>query len=110
MSHSYLMETEVLRPESPSLSQSHSHSSASSPHTPMTPMEVHPSPMSEPGLSLTPLQTGTGAGAQPAPRVKSAKAHVPSACINCKKAHLACDLSPGQYLRGGMYYENGDSV
>ncbi|KAF9329919.1 hypothetical protein BG006_007074 [Podila minutissima] len=41
-----------------------------------------------PGDSTMPLHPQ-----QAAPRVKSAKAHVPSACINCKKAHLACDLS-----------------
>lgn len=39
-----------------------------------------------PGDSTLPLHPQ-----QAAPRVKPAKAHVPSACINCKKAHLACD-------------------
>ncbi|KAF8926048.1 hypothetical protein BGZ52_006124, partial [Haplosporangium bisporale] len=48
--------------------------------------------------SNTPLPSASGPDStmplhpqQAAPRVKPAKAHVPSACINCKKAHLACD-------------------
>ncbi|KAJ2136937.1 hypothetical protein IW136_003713 [Coemansia sp. RSA 678] len=32
------------------------------------------------------------AGAKPARTGRAAKPHVPSACTNCKKAHLACDL------------------
>ncbi|KAF9348344.1 hypothetical protein BGX34_002532, partial [Mortierella sp. NVP85] len=73
MSHSYLMESEPLRPESAPMTISA-----------QTPI---PAPSSTAGTAAVPLHP------QPAPRVRSTKPHVPSACINCKKAHLACDLS-----------------
>ncbi|KAJ2351889.1 hypothetical protein GGH92_001578, partial [Coemansia sp. RSA 2673] len=34
----------------------------------------------------------TPSSAKPARTGRGAKPHVPSACTNCKKAHLACDL------------------
>ncbi|KAF9996377.1 hypothetical protein BGZ79_009875 [Entomortierella chlamydospora] len=78
MSHSYMMDTESLHPES----------------APMTPLPSHPSPASTSSPASTPsLPASVPLHPHPVTRVKSTKAHVPSACINCKKAHLACDLS-----------------
>ncbi|KAF9116908.1 hypothetical protein BGX27_008992 [Mortierella sp. AM989] len=79
MSHSYMMEAESLHPES----------------TPMTPLPAQPSPAastSSPTTTIV-LPASVPLHPHPVPRIKSTKAHVPSACINCKKAHLACDLS-----------------
>ncbi|KAI8348530.1 hypothetical protein B0O80DRAFT_179503 [Mortierella sp. GBAus27b] len=71
MSHSYVMEPDSLRPES-------------APLTPVSAQTPLPAP-SPAGTAAVPLHP------QPAPRIRSTKPHVPSACINCKKAHLACD-------------------
>ncbi|CDH60730.1 hypothetical protein RO3G_11678 [Lichtheimia corymbifera JMRC:FSU:9682] len=46
-------------------------------------MNSLPSPSS---LSSTSSSTGTT-------KKRTSKSHVPTACVNCKKAHLACDLS-----------------
>ncbi|KAF9988267.1 hypothetical protein BGZ75_009748 [Mortierella antarctica] len=78
MSHSYMMEADSL-PDS----------------APMTPVPTQPSPIAANSSSAGPAAAPVPVPLhpQPAPRVKLYKAHVPSACINCKKAHLACDLS-----------------
>ena len=56
-------------------------------------------PPLSPGLATSPPPLGAASmdlashgrqDANQAPR-KMAKAHVPSACLNCKRAHLACD-------------------
>ncbi|KAG0379145.1 hypothetical protein BGX24_001551, partial [Mortierella sp. AD032] len=65
-------------------------------HHDSAPMRPHPA--AHPSSSSAPADPTTMSAAvplhpHPVPRVKSTKAHVPSACINCKKAHLACDLS-----------------
>ncbi|KAG0040268.1 hypothetical protein BGZ82_004055 [Podila clonocystis] len=101
MSNSYLMESsESLHPDQATLmtpptphpdtnnhnhnhNHHHSHSNNFNSNTP-----IPSSTSGVSGDSTMPLHPQ-----QAAPRVKSAKAHVPSACINCKKAHLACDLS-----------------
>ncbi|KAI7829457.1 hypothetical protein BC939DRAFT_27238 [Gamsiella multidivaricata] len=77
MSHSYTMESESLHPES----------------APMTPLPALAPPSSSSPHSATAVPAPVPLHPQPVPRVKSTKPHVPSACINCKKAHLACDLS-----------------
>ncbi|KAF9274720.1 hypothetical protein BGZ68_000420 [Mortierella alpina] len=71
MSHSYMMEADSL-PDS----------------APMTPVPTAANSSSA-GTAVAPVPVPLHP--QPVPRVKLYKAHVPSACINCKKAHLACD-------------------
>ncbi|KAF9347472.1 hypothetical protein BGX26_001034, partial [Mortierella sp. AD094] len=66
MSHSYMMETESLHPES----------------APMTPLPSHPSPASTSPGSTPALPASVPLHPHPVTRVKSTKAHVPSACIN----------------------------
>ncbi|KAG0318516.1 hypothetical protein BGZ97_003638, partial [Linnemannia gamsii] len=51
------------------------------------PASHHPSSSSDP----TAMSAAVPLHPHPVARIKSTKAHVPSACINCKKAHLACD-------------------
>ncbi|KAF9106163.1 hypothetical protein BGX29_010308 [Mortierella sp. GBA35] len=66
-------------------------------HHDSAPMQPHPAahhPSSQQAhVDPTAMSTAVPLHPHPVPRVKSTKAHVPSACINCKKAHLACDLS-----------------
>ncbi|KAF9123096.1 hypothetical protein BGW39_009285, partial [Mortierella sp. 14UC] len=59
-------------------------------HHDSAPMRPHPSSSSAPA-DPSASSTAVPLHPHPVPRVKSTKAHVPSACINCKKAHLACD-------------------
>ncbi|KAJ1968904.1 hypothetical protein H4R35_006295 [Dimargaris xerosporica] len=46
-----------------------------------------------PGPQVTPAPPSSGAKKGASSTGKPTKSHVPSACINCKKAHLACDIS-----------------
>ncbi|KAI9317499.1 hypothetical protein BX666DRAFT_1937785 [Dichotomocladium elegans] len=52
-------------------------------HTPSS-YPSQPSPSLSSSASSSPGTTG---------RKRSTKTHVPTACVNCKKAHLACDVS-----------------
>ncbi|KAF9902883.1 hypothetical protein EC991_004395 [Linnemannia zychae] len=61
-------------------------------HHDSAPMRPHPSSSSA-LADPSAMSAAVPLHPHPVPRVKSTKAHVPSACINCKKAHLACDLS-----------------
>ncbi|KAF9417049.1 hypothetical protein BGZ94_010052 [Podila epigama] len=99
MSNSFLMEpaqalhpgqSTMMTPHHPlpnshdNSSNNNSNNSSSTTFHPHTPVPA----TSDTAMPLPPQQN------QPPPaRAKPAKAHVPSACINCKKAHLACDLS-----------------
>ncbi|KAN0064654.1 hypothetical protein ACQY0O_002284 [Thecaphora frezii] len=61
------------------------------PHSPPLGVSASVAPLSS---SLESASAGSGFGRDglvPATR-KMAKAHVPSACLNCKRAHLACDV------------------
>ncbi|KAJ1972402.1 hypothetical protein H4R34_005422, partial [Dimargaris verticillata] len=44
-----------------------------------------------PGPQVTPAPPASGTKKGTSSSGKPTKSHVPSACINCKKAHLACD-------------------
>ncbi|KAI7881454.1 hypothetical protein K492DRAFT_206816 [Lichtheimia hyalospora FSU 10163] len=54
-----------------------------------------PSPTSPSVVALPPSSstTTTTTTTNSLPKKRPAKPHVPSACVNCQKAHLACDLS-----------------
>ncbi|KAG0226325.1 hypothetical protein BGW42_003760 [Actinomortierella wolfii] len=65
--------------------------SAPVPPTNAAPVPPSPAPATIPTVSASKTPS-TSAPAPPA-RSKPNKVHVPSACINCKKAHLACDIS-----------------
>ncbi|KAF9974008.1 hypothetical protein BGZ73_002705 [Actinomortierella ambigua] len=56
------------------------------------PLVPVPAPIPTVSASASSTSTLPSTSAPPA-RSKPNKVHVPSACINCKKAHLACDIS-----------------
>ncbi|KAG0298399.1 hypothetical protein BGZ98_000216, partial [Dissophora globulifera] len=53
--------------------------------------QLHPEAVPSSPVSTQPSLAALAPVPVPAPRFKLSKPHVPSACINCKKAHLACD-------------------
>ncbi|KAI8137493.1 hypothetical protein BJV82DRAFT_635125 [Fennellomyces sp. T-0311] len=71
------------------------------PATPSSPLSFSPSfPMSIDIMpkvtpALTPAESPRKEDSAPliVPAKRGYKSHVPSACVNCKKAHLACDVS-----------------
>ncbi|KAF7727198.1 hypothetical protein EC973_007896 [Apophysomyces ossiformis] len=58
----------------------------------ITPLAITTSPASA-ITTATPTTTVKSAPPSITPAKRGYKSHVPSACINCKKAHLACDVS-----------------
>jgi len=66
---------------------------ADSPDTFVADLTDNPDPAQPPRLSGVRSQNfGPGSGITP-PLLRRNKAHIASACVNCKKAHLACDAS-----------------
>ena len=76
------------------LTQSH-------PNLDLSPVPHHKGSYGRPEMShKPPLHSSSPVSASRVPR--RTKAHVPSACVNCKKAHLACDGKPELFLCFGQ--------